>query len=75
MERVELRKSAVVLGDIFTRRIVIEDGAYFKGGIDMQKEASKPQPTSAFVSQPVTPAPAPVSSGIAAAPASPVGAK
>jgi cytoskeletal protein CcmA (bactofilin family) len=42
--RVELRKSAVLTGDIVTQRIVIEDGALFKGSIDIQKEtAVKPQ--------------------------------
>ncbi len=45
-ERVELKKSAILAGDIFTQRIVIEDGAYFKGGVDLQKadtkEAAKP---------------------------------
>jgi cytoskeletal protein CcmA (bactofilin family) len=40
-ERVELRKSAVVTGDILTQRIVIEDGAFLKGGIDIQKPESK----------------------------------
>jgi cytoskeletal protein CcmA (bactofilin family) len=40
-ERVELKKSAVLVGDIFTQRIAIEDGAYFKGGIDVQKGDSK----------------------------------
>ena len=37
-ERVELRKSGVLVGDIVTQRIVIEDGAYFKGGIDIRKD-------------------------------------
>ena len=37
-ERVELRKTAVLVGDIFTQRIAIEDGAYFKGGVDITKE-------------------------------------
>jgi cytoskeletal protein CcmA (bactofilin family) len=36
-DRVELKKSAVLVGDVFTQRIAIEDGAYFKGGIDIQK--------------------------------------
>ena len=40
-ERVELRKSAVTVGDIATQRIAIEEGAYFKGKIDMQSEAGK----------------------------------
>ena len=37
-ERVELKRSAVLTGDISTQRIVIEDGAYFKGAIDIKKE-------------------------------------
>jgi len=41
-ERVELKRSAVQVGDISTQRIVIEDGAYFKGAIDIRKEAAKP---------------------------------
>jgi cytoskeletal protein CcmA (bactofilin family) len=40
-DRVELKRSAVLTGDISTQRIVIEDGAYFKGAIDIKKE-SKP---------------------------------
>jgi len=43
-ERVELKKSAVFVGDIFTQRIVIEDGAFFKGGIDLQREAKEAEP-------------------------------
>jgi cytoskeletal protein CcmA (bactofilin family) len=42
-ERVELKKSAILSGDISTQRIVIEDGAFFKGGIDIQKEQPKPE--------------------------------
>lgn len=41
-DRVELKRSAVQVGDIATQRIVIEDGAYFKGAIDIRKE-NKPQ--------------------------------
>jgi cytoskeletal protein CcmA (bactofilin family) len=37
-EKVELKKSAVLTGDITTQRIMIEDGAFFKGAIDLQKE-------------------------------------
>lgn len=40
-ERVELKKSAVLVGDICTQRIAVEDGAYFKGGIDIQKDDGK----------------------------------
>jgi cytoskeletal protein CcmA (bactofilin family) len=41
-EKVELKKSCVLTGDISTQRIVIEDGAFFKGAIDIQKD-SKPE--------------------------------
>jgi cytoskeletal protein CcmA (bactofilin family) len=37
-ERVELKRSAVLTGDIATQRIIIEDGAFFKGAIDIKKE-------------------------------------
>lgn len=39
--RVELRKSCTLIGDVSTQRIVIEDGAFFKGAIDI-KEKSQP---------------------------------
>jgi cytoskeletal protein CcmA (bactofilin family) len=40
-DRVELKRTAVLVGDIQTQRITIEDGAYFKGTIDIQREAKK----------------------------------
>jgi cytoskeletal protein CcmA (bactofilin family) len=40
-ERAELKRSGVLTGDISTQRILIEDGAYFKGSIDVQKEQAK----------------------------------
>jgi len=40
-DRVELRKSAVLHGDISTQRISIEEGAYLKGKIDIQGRAEK----------------------------------
>jgi cytoskeletal protein CcmA (bactofilin family) len=40
-ERVELRKSAMVTGDIATKRISIEEGAYLKGKVDVQKNEGK----------------------------------
>jgi cytoskeletal protein CcmA (bactofilin family) len=46
--RVSLRTGASIVGDIKTAGIVIEDGAYFKGGIDISKgSASKPAPPAA----------------------------
>lgn len=38
-DKVELKRTAVVVGDVFTQRIVIEEGAFFKGNIDVQKDA------------------------------------
>ena len=40
-DRVELRKSAVVTGDVTTQRIAIEEGAFLKGKVDIQKEPGK----------------------------------
>jgi cytoskeletal protein CcmA (bactofilin family) len=37
--RVVLRKGANLVGDVKTAGIMIEDGAYFKGGIDISKPA------------------------------------
>ncbi|MGH9535766.1 MAG: bactofilin family protein [Terriglobales bacterium] len=38
-DRVEIKKSGSVLGDMKLARISIEDGAYFKGNIDIQLRA------------------------------------
>jgi cytoskeletal protein CcmA (bactofilin family) len=46
-ERVELTKSAIAVGDIVTQRIAIEEGAYFKGKVDIQKDTAKPAGASA----------------------------
>ena len=40
-ERVDLRKSAIVLGDIATKRIAIEEGAYLKGKVDINRDGPK----------------------------------
>jgi cytoskeletal protein CcmA (bactofilin family) len=40
-DRVDLKQSAVVTGDIATQRISIDDGAYFKGRVNIQREAPK----------------------------------
>ena len=46
LDKIDIRKDAKLVGDIKTARIIIEDGAYFKGSIDIVKaEAPKaPQP-------------------------------
>jgi cytoskeletal protein CcmA (bactofilin family) len=68
-ERAELLKSAVIVGDIVTQRIAIEDGAYFKGKVDIQKEAAKPNspPNRTEHQGEVKSTSTPVASGAAAA--------
>lgn len=54
-EKIDIRKEAKLVGDIKTARIVIEDGAYFKGSIDIVKPEPvrppapppRPQPAAA----------------------------
>jgi cytoskeletal protein CcmA (bactofilin family) len=43
-DKIDIRKDAKLVGDIKTARIVIEDGAYFKGSIDIIKSEPKAQP-------------------------------
>jgi len=38
-DRVDLKQSAVVMADIATQHISIDEGVYFKGSINVQKEA------------------------------------
>ncbi len=60
-EKTEIRKEAKMVGDIRTARVVIEDGAYFKGAIDIVRaEAPKAAPA---------PKPQPVASATASSPA------
>jgi cytoskeletal protein CcmA (bactofilin family) len=46
VDKIDIKKEAKLVGDIKTSRIVIEDGAYFKGSIDISKASAKaaPQP-------------------------------
>ena len=52
-EKIDIRKDAKLVGDIKTSRIVIEDGAYFKGSIDI----IRPEPKAAPAPQATKPAP------------------
>ena len=38
-DRIEIKKDGSVVGDLSTARIMIEDGAYFKGSIEIEKGA------------------------------------
>lgn len=69
LDKIEIRKDAKLVGDIRTARIIIEDGAYFKGSIDIVKadalkSASRPQPPSPAVA----PTPTPAGAGVSANP-------
>ncbi len=55
-EKIEIKKDARLFGDIKTARISIEDGAIFKGSIDIvrtepAKPVAKPQPAAAAPTQ------------------------
>ena len=41
-DRVDIRNEGSLTGDVVAQRISIEDGAFFKGGIDIQKPGSRP---------------------------------
>jgi cytoskeletal protein CcmA (bactofilin family) len=65
-DKVDIRKDAKLVGDIITSRISIEDGALFKGSIDIKKSEPKsttPAPGASVAPPPVTrpnePAPSP----------------
>jgi len=64
-DKIDIRKDAKLVGDIKTARIVIEDGAYFKGSIDIARPEigkpaapSQPKPASAVTPGANVPAPA-----------------
>src|SRR5271169_407069 len=41
-DRVDIRSDGSLTGDVIAARISIEDGAFFKGGIDIRKGGQKP---------------------------------
>ena len=46
-DRVDIRSEGSLTGDVIAQRISIEDGAYFKGGIDIRKPGQAPREESA----------------------------
>lgn len=44
-DRIEIKKDGSVVGDLTTARIMIEDGAYFKGSIEIEREGVQPGAT------------------------------
>lgn len=54
-DRIEIKKDGSVVGDLATARIMIEDGAYFKGSIEINREGAEPE-KPAFAKAAATPA-------------------
>jgi cytoskeletal protein CcmA (bactofilin family) len=48
-DRIEIKKDGSVVGDLTTARIMIEDGAYFKGAIEIDRGEAKPEKEKTFV--------------------------
>ena len=67
-DKIDIKKEAKLVGDIKTSRIVIEDGAYFKGSIDISKAtATKVAPPPAQPAPAQTAIPAATSAAAATA--------
>src|SRR5947209_244694 len=64
-DKIEIRKDAKLVGDIKTARIIIEDGAYFKGSIDIVKPepAKMPKPAQPAAAAPAPPTPVAATAG------------
>ena len=52
-DRVDIRAEGALTGDVAAARISIEDGAFFKGGIDIRKPDAKNAPAAAETAKPV----------------------
>jgi cytoskeletal protein CcmA (bactofilin family) len=72
-DKIDIKKEAKLVGDIKTSRIVIEDGAYFKGSIDISKpNAGKPVPVASAPAQHPAPQPVPPPVGANSSPSASV---
>jgi cytoskeletal protein CcmA (bactofilin family) len=52
-DRVDIRSEGSLTGDVIAARISIEDGAFFKGGIDIRKPGSEARPTPVASNEPI----------------------
>src|ERR1700741_479428 len=59
-DRIEIKKDGSVVGDLTTARIMIEDGAYFKGSIEIDRKAAEAAAQSEKPAARPVPPPAPV---------------
>jgi cytoskeletal protein CcmA (bactofilin family) len=51
-EKIEIRKTGHVVGDLVAAGIAIEEGAYFKGSIDILRDKTRESPRPIAVSRP-----------------------
>lgn len=67
-DRLDLRQTGLLNGDVTTARIVIEDGAFFKGSVEIQKAEKTEAKPAASIPAPMSTAPgaSPTGSAIAA---------
>ena len=65
-DRVDIRSDGSLTGDVVAARISIEDGAFFKGGIDIRKAGQKVNGEEKDVKS-STPAPEPAATAVARA--------
>jgi cytoskeletal protein CcmA (bactofilin family) len=56
-DRVDIRAEGALTGDVNAARISIEDGAFFKGGIDIKKSDASAKPAVAVAATPEAPKP------------------
>src|SRR5437870_659600 len=61
-DRVDIRNEGSLTGDVVAQRISIEDGAYFKGGIDIRKPGQKAEPGKSELKSDTQPAAAAMAS-------------
>ena len=59
-DRIEIKKDGSVVGDLTTARIMIEDGAYFKGSIEIDRKNESGHGDKAFSRPAAAPVPAKV---------------
>jgi cytoskeletal protein CcmA (bactofilin family) len=58
-DRVDIRSEGSLTGDVVAARISIEDGAFFKGGIDIRKPGAEPKGAQAGAASASAPTPEP----------------
>ncbi len=58
VEKIDIRDSGSVDGDLVSPKVAISEGAHFRGSIDMQRAGEKAEAKAAETKPPVAPSPA-----------------